>query len=1036
MNVPIDSDLSFLQQLPQLLSLNLRFENQLVDINDFATIKELRYLSINGAATIKIKNPAPLEKLEYLALTNGKIEDIQVLKSALQLQTLCLSFNKIKDFSVLKNLKELSNLIISNNPIEQFPAWEHLPKLTSFIGGRVRNQKINLPAFPHFPSISNLFTDFELIAPLGQLPPKLSTISIILQPSTDLTPLKKCKKLSTISFETSTQIETLIISDFEAIERITFGRETTIGHLIIKDNPILKRINIRGANISEISVVNNPSLLNLSIERSQLTKINHLSNLPNLSGLKLSSNQLSSFPNSLDLPNLRKLNLSDNQLTNINFVAPFSNLRNLTIRSNRIKDIQSLQFLPFLKNLDLSNNNIEDITSLKHLRFLESLTLYENQITILKSLAQLTKLNQLRLDNNKIVSIKDLANLKKLKSLELGNNQIKDISSLSNLSNLSRINLENNQITDVYNLSKLGHLNNISLRDNQLTKYPISFLKMKGLRGLDVVNNPIVDIPYEISNNRNSLPDARNWFEDLAISNIENYDLKLIVVGNGRIGKTCIVNRLLFDTYRDNETSTHAIQLHRWQKEVVAEKEVSKTLHINVWDFGGQDIYHATHRLFMQSRALYLVVWDALMEQQLNSEEIHNGQKFTYRNFGLPYWVEYIRSHSKKSPTLIVQNKIDRDKILSPPNKEKLEEIYPIEKYLGVSAKEATNIQQLDQVIIDTIFAKMPEIGLKMPLSWYQVKQLLLAKAENIIAISFEAFETICLESNVQERSIKSLLTYLHNCGIVFYKEQLFEDKIILDQRWAIEAVYLLFNRTSPFYQSKKGVGIFNLDEFSNALPANKYSESEQKVILTFMESCQICFKNPQKPNHPEYIVPELLPDNPLPKVRQLFEIQDSNALHLIYQHPILHRSFLQRFIIKAGHLAKTSEIWRHGIYFKYQDSWASVKAKFEDYSGTIQLQTHGSRKEYLMYLIQGEFNRIYNYKDLELPQLVSADGVAFVRLDNLRKVNKEVGRTHITAIDGSNIEIYQLSYFTKSPADIKIDLAKTIQDLGYRLND
>ena len=88
------------------------------------------------------------------------------------------------------------------------------------------------------------------------------------------------------------------------------------------------------------------------------------------------------------------------------------------------------------------------------------------------------------------------------------------------------------------------------------------------------------------------------------------------------------------------------------------------------------------------------------------------------------------------------------------------------------------------------------------------------------------------------------------------------------------------------------------------------------------------------------------------------------------------------------------------------------------------------------MYLIQGEFNRIYNYKDLELPQLVSADGVAFVRLDNLRKVNKEVGRTHITAIDGSKININKLSYFTKSAADIKMDLAKTIQDLGYRLQD
>ncbi len=29
------------------------------------------------------------------------------------------------------------------------------------------------------------------------------------------------------------------------------------------------------------------------------------------------------------------------------------------------------------------------------------------------------------------------------------------------------------------------------------------------------------------------------------------------------------------------------------------------------WDFGGQDIYHATHQFFLTNRGLFLLVWNA-----------------------------------------------------------------------------------------------------------------------------------------------------------------------------------------------------------------------------------------------------------------------------------------------------------------------------------------------------------------------------------------------------------------------------------------
>jgi GTPase SAR1 family protein len=37
---------------------------------------------------------------------------------------------------------------------------------------------------------------------------------------------------------------------------------------------------------------------------------------------------------------------------------------------------------------------------------------------------------------------------------------------------------------------------------------------------------------------------------------------------------------------------------------------------VNVWDFGGQEFYHATHRLFLSSNAVTLVLFDKTTNDQ------------------------------------------------------------------------------------------------------------------------------------------------------------------------------------------------------------------------------------------------------------------------------------------------------------------------------------------------------------------------------------------------------------------------------------
>src|SRR5262249_13746573 len=71
--------------------------------------------------------------------------------------------------------------------------------------------------------------------------------------------------------------------------------------------------------------------------------------------------------------------------------------------------------------------------------------------------------------------------------------------------------------------------------------------------------------------------------------------------------------------------------------------------------FGGQDIYHGTHALFLRSRALFLLVWTRDSERQRGYLD---GPLFV-EHFPLPYWLEYIHEASPDSSVIVVENQCD-----------------------------------------------------------------------------------------------------------------------------------------------------------------------------------------------------------------------------------------------------------------------------------------------------------------------------------------------------------------------------------------
>src|SRR5204863_2245324 len=83
-------------------------------------------------------------------------------------------------------------------------------------------------------------------------------------------------------------------------------------------------------------------------------------------------------------------------------------------------------------------------------------------------------------------------------------------------------------------------------------------------------------------------------------------------------------------------------------------------MQLNAWDFGGQDILHATHQFFLTPNSLYLLVW--------KTREGYEGSQ-------MQYWLDTIQAKAPGASVIIVATHVDQWPANLP--KSELEKKYP-----------------------------------------------------------------------------------------------------------------------------------------------------------------------------------------------------------------------------------------------------------------------------------------------------------------------------------------------------------------------
>ena len=156
-------------------------------------------------------------------------------------------------------------------------------------------------------------------------------------------------------------------------------------------------------------------------------------------------------------------------------------------------------------------------------------------------------------------------------------------------------------------IGRLTALTSLNLMSNQLSALPLEIGQLTTLNALYLHDNPLADELLERASA--GTKELLAYLRELARDKRPHYEVKLVFVGPGGVGKTCLLRCLQGKEPSKKQKTTYGIEIAREPLRLEHPDGPETTIHLNCWDFGGQETYEITHQFFFSPRSIYLVLW-------------------------------------------------------------------------------------------------------------------------------------------------------------------------------------------------------------------------------------------------------------------------------------------------------------------------------------------------------------------------------------------------------------------------------------------
>ncbi|GAA4470408.1 hypothetical protein GCM10023189_58950 [Nibrella saemangeumensis] len=596
-------------------------------------------------------------------------------------------------------------------------------------------------------------------------------------------------------------------------------------------------------------------------------------------------------------------------------------LEELYLDRNAIRKIENLETLTRLKVLSMTYNELERIEHLDTLTRLQVLDLQFNKIGRIENLEKNTELKLLGLSSNQIDSLAGITHLQLLTTLYMGHNRLQRLDELSQLPNLKRITLTNNQIISIKPL--LIHIKNglnVALHYSYDDSEQGIFIKD---------NSTLAEPSIEVIEKGRSA--VLKYFADAKTYGTRKLEIvKFILVGNSKVGKTNFSEFLRGADLTPNHNSTHLLDIKSWDAPFLR-SESGTLMKVNIFDFGGQDYYHDSHRMYYSHDTAYILLWDTTTNNYSVETEAVAGQAdaLVYENFPLEYWLESINYNlidkfrpsfqpstqaiprsGNSAPVLVLQNKIDLEE--GRLDQKTLSERYPnIAGYFNLSLTKQKRTGILFEVLSDYLNA-LNLTGRQLIEFEYKIIDHYLNQPQPFRAVSLDEFWKACQDIindpavRFTKENAQIIAQILNAIGIVFYDKRSEDDGVVFTR---INRLNELIKEIMDVAKRGNDKGFFRKEQVSHI-------EHHEDVLALLLRNNSIL-----KINDTEYLAPQFLPVKPDSSVAFFLNAFTHNNLRYLYRayfHKTLLLNLFARYLkgasIDTSAGIRNFPFWRNGI--------------------------------------------------------------------------------------------------------------------------
>ncbi|ONI70613.1 hypothetical protein ALI144C_49225 [Actinosynnema sp. ALI-1.44] len=668
------------------------------------------------------------------------------------------------------------------------------------------------------------------------------------------------------------------------------------------------------------------------------------------------------------LTDLAELDLSGNKLTEL--PAWFSTLKHLStlgLGNNSLGEVPKV--ILNLEGLEILNISACDVVALPTW-LAESTTLrvlnavYNGLVEIPEWIGHLTDLVFLHISGNRLHTLPgSISNLTKLRGITLDNNRLTAVpESIWHVRGLRHLSISRNYMTTLpEDIANLPELTSLILRGNRIRSLPDAIADLPELTQLGLEGNPLVSPPPEVATGGSQsvitfLKARRDGVVPLWMS-------KLLIVGEGGVGKTSLLKALTDAEYNPDEASTHGINIEHLTLPHPKRRKVD--MRLNVWDFGGQEIYHATHQFFLTNRSLFLLVWNS---------------RHGWEQGRLRYWLDIISARAPESPIMLVVTHAEDRPVDFPI--EDLKREYP--RIIISTAVDNRTRQGIDRLheIIAMEAANLPLMGAEWPTTWFRAAEALWGSKENRITPDemWQRMSDAGVTDPVQQRYIAKAL---HELGDILYYSEDPElcDTVILQPEWVNGYISKVLD--SDEVEAEHGLLTRkHLRELWHGI-----DRGTSDHFLGMMDKYDLSYRVDGRPDDVSLVV-ERLSWNPPPYQDTWNSMAGQQEIRVLYRLNTMPPGIPTWFIARS-HRFSISTHWRTGALLKHGDQHALVRA--DAHRKTVELTVRGPSPAAFFSILDDGLNRtLERFPGLEIrrevPCRCDPECTELFNYDNLSK--------------------------------------------------